>query len=412
MAEIGKDLEQLIIDSRNKFRTLVDGLDDEILSIDEEFRIITVNKTMALKLGLHPRDLIAQKCHKIIYGFDQPCPAFNQPCPAIAAASHEKIDIVHHQIKKKTPDEPDIKYLEVRAMPVKPDQGASEIILIRRDVTAKVLQEIQDREYSSRLEKEVRERTLELTKQRNDLARANDELMRLQRLKEDLTNMVVHDLKSPLSEIQANLEMLKTQPLNDLQEEFLEAAKIGSGELLRMILNLLDISRIEEDKMHLNRTYIDAGDLIIDTKERYRPIADLNNVNLLVNIEPDLPPFIADRIIIGRVLNNLLSNALNYTPESGSVTLSVGIEGDDFRFEVTDTGQGVPEELQEKIFEKFSQGHDGTPKTSSGLGLTFCRMAVQAHNGKIWVESEFGKGSRFIFLIPFNNSAPFEGPDD
>ncbi|MFH1137896.1 MAG: PAS domain-containing sensor histidine kinase [Pseudomonadota bacterium] len=415
MQNSGDRLERLILQSRNKFRALVDGLADEVMSIDPDYRIITVNKALASNLEKHPRELIGRRCHKIIYGFDRPCPENGLACPALLARQTQGVEVVFHELPAVSSH--DFKYLEIRAMPLdecgKDDdcQDEGEVILARRDVTLQRLAEIQLLEHQQRLEKEVRERTQdlvlvneELTAQRNELAEVNDSLLKLQAMKEDLTNMVVHDLKSPLAEILANLEMLGSEPLSEMQGEFLEAAHIGGDDLQRMITNLLDISRLEEDRLALDITDISVPDLLEETAARFALRARLGEVQLETSATPDLPFLAADQRLLERVLTNLLSNALDYTPAGGRILISASRQEGFLRFEVKDTGRGVPRNQFERIFEKFSQGQSGRPKTSSGLGLTFCRMAVETHGGRIWVESELERGSSFIFLLPLTEA--------
>ncbi len=408
MTENHQELERLIITSRDKFRALVDGLEDEVMSIDSSFRIISANQTLAESLDLHPRMVVGRQCHQILYGLERPCPEVGIPCPAVASFQTKRVEVVQHDLTSGHMDDYGPRFIEVRAMPVLNKTGEmGEVILVRRDITLQRLAEIQITEHNILLEQEVKERTRELVEaneqllvQRNELAAANDELMHLQDLKEDLTNMVIHDLKGPLSEIQANLEMLKFESLSELQAEFVEAGQLGGDDLLRMITNLLDVSRLEENRMIIDKQPFDIIERITDLKNRLGPMARLKQVNINTRMDQDLPLLLADQRLFERIMNNLLSNALDYVAESGHIELTVTFYDNYFRFSVQDDGPGIAEELHEKIFEKFSQGLQGRPRTSSGLGLTFCRMAVEAHDGRIWVESQPGHGSTFTFVLP------------
>ncbi|MEW6267336.1 MAG: ATP-binding protein [Thermodesulfobacteriota bacterium] len=424
MSETNAEILRLIALSRDKFRSLVDGLEDEVMSIDRDFRLVSVNQALSRRLDQHPRQAVGQFCFNWLYGFTRPCPENGLACPALTARSSRRVEITHHELPLEAPApveslqvERGVKerFIEIRAMPVLDESGAEpdEIILVRRDVTLTRQAEINLLEYNERLEREVRARTLELSRanedlsrQRNELVQANDELLKLQTLKEDLTNMVVHDLKGPLSEIQANLEMMAAEPLGVFQAELLEAARLGGFDLQRMITNVLDVSRLEENRLVLDFEPFVAGEMIQEALRRFTPLARLSEVTLAAEAANDLPPLVADKRLFERILNNLISNALDYTPISGRVTVRSAADPAGFRFEVEDTGRGIPPELQGKIFEKFSQGQArGRPKTSTGLGLTFCRMAVEAHGGGIRVESEPGRGSRFIFVLPFRDMA-------
>jgi signal transduction histidine kinase len=394
-----ENLEQLILTSRNRFRTLVDGLADQVISIDRNFTIQMANRAVAEIGGLHPREVIGRQCYEYIYGFSSPCPENGRECPALLAQKTHQLSIVKHSIESDDPAEPN--QIEIRAMPVDDGQNQTEdIVLLRRDVT------LEDRairlieEQKAELERVVQIRTRELVQ-------ANEELKRLQELKDDLTNMVIHDLKGPLSEIKANLEMVASLDIPDLAREMIDGAGMGSADLERMITNLLDISRMEENRLKLEPETFFLEEELDRAVVRFSRQADLTSVTLEKRIAPNLPAITADRRLIERVWANLISNALDYTPEGGRVGLGAEFTDQTFRFEVSDTGRGIPADLQELIFQKFSQGKQkDRPKTSSGLGLAFCKMAVEAHGGRIWVESREGEGSRFLFTIPAPGAAP------
>ncbi|MEW5725784.1 MAG: histidine kinase dimerization/phospho-acceptor domain-containing protein, partial [Thermodesulfobacteriota bacterium] len=328
------DLFRLITTSRDKFRTLVDGLEDVVLSISPEGNIVTLNAALARDLDRHPREIVGRKCHEVLYGLDRPCPELDRPCPAERARRTGRVEVVMHGLPFEAPADEKERFIEARAMPLGVDKDLpDDIILVRRDITLQKKAEIQLQEHSRWLEKEVRKRTAELveaneelTRQRNELAAINAELVRLQVLKEDLTNMVVHDLKGPLAEIQANLEMMGLEPANELQAEFVEAARLGADDLLRMITNLLDVSRLEENRLVLEFSQFDAGRRLFETKTRFGPLARLSEVTIETETDPDLPPLVADERLFERILNNLVSNALNYTPPSGRITLKAGFE--------------------------------------------------------------------------------------
>ena len=403
-----RSILRLITTSRDKFRTLVDGIEDVVMSIDPDFKIVTANSAMAKRLDRHPREIGGRSCHEVLYGFDRPCGEMGRDCPAERARQSRRLEIALHVLPFEAEEDRIEQYIEVRAMPLNGyREGPDDVILVRRDVTAQKKAELQLQEHSARLEREVRQRTAELTaaneqleSQKNELAETNEELLKLQHLKEDLTNMVVHDLKGPLAEIQANLEMMGIEPVSDMQAEFIESARLGASDLLRMITNLLDVSRMEENRLILEFEPFDVGHAIQKAVNRFSPLAQLSNVELAAAAPADLRWLKADERLFERILNNLISNALAHTPEGGRVVVSAGRGEGGFRFEVRDNGRGIAPELHGKIFEKFSQGGGSRPKTGSGLGLTFCRMAVEAHGGRIWVESVPDRGSKFIFLIP------------
>jgi signal transduction histidine kinase len=173
---------------------------------------------------------------------------------------------------------------------------------------------------------------------------------------------------------------------------------------LHLIESLLDIARLETRRMPMNLTRFALPVLVSEVLQTFEATAQTADVRLINLIAPQLPEVYADREQIRRVLFNLLDNALRHTPSGGQVRLSAQLNGSErmLTVGVTDTGRGVPPELRKRIFEKFVQisgsavrGHRG-----SGLGLTFCQLSIEAHGGKIWVESGAEGGAAFFFTLP------------
>jgi NtrC-family two-component system sensor histidine kinase KinB len=165
---------------------------------------------------------------------------------------------------------------------------------------------------------------------------------------------------------------------------------------------LLDIARFEEGAMTLQLQRLDMAALIEETITGERHLAENKDMVMEARLAVELPAVSADRDVLQRVLTNLLDNALKFTPAGGRVWVEAHPEAKAVRVDVVDTGPGIPAGERERIFEKFTQvrGQTGS-RRGSGLGLTFCRMAVEAHGGRIWIEDgPGGKGSRFVFTVP------------
>jgi signal transduction histidine kinase len=228
-----------------------------------------------------------------------------------------------------------------------------------------------------------------------------DALMRLQLQKERLSSFVVHDLKNPVSSMDLQAQVLLSD--KDLPQRARDAAaqiRSDARSLMRLILNLLDISKSEEGKLTARIGPIDLAKLGREALETVELKAKLTNVKLVHAIEVE--GLRADPDLLRRVLENLLDNAIRHTPKGGEVKLSAAIDGDAIVLEVRDSGQGVSPELRDKIFEPFVQV-ETDPRASTrggrGLGLTFCRLAVEAHGGKIWVE-DGNPGARVCVRLP------------
>ncbi len=231
------------------------------------------------------------------------------------------------------------------------------------------------------------------------------QLQALESQRDDLTHMIVHDLRTPLTSLLSGLQTLTLMgDLNTDQQEFLGIAESGGHTLLRMINDLLDISKMESGSFHLESQEVRAGGLMADALQRVSLLLQDNGLTLVREIADDLPALWSDEDKLVRVLTNLLGNAIKFTPAGGTITLSARWSASEAAviFAVGDTGRGIPQEAFARIFEKFGQAEmDLTARRqSTGLGLTFCKMIVEMHGGRIWVESELGQGSVFLFTIP------------
>ncbi|MFH2033506.1 MAG: PAS domain-containing sensor histidine kinase [Candidatus Margulisiibacteriota bacterium] len=225
----------------------------------------------------------------------------------------------------------------------------------------------------------------------------------LENLREDLRHMIVHDLKNPLVGITNTAELFLDNllgPITDKQRENLQSMLGSSKKLSNLIMDILQVKSIEEQKMKINKREFQAEEML-------KNLAWLNNLALgkKTRFETQCQPGLTingDPDIITRVIENLASNAIKHTPREGSVALNIREEKDSFLFEVVDTGEGIPREYQDKIFDKFFKVKDQTLKTQmdTGLGLTFCKLAVEAMGCTIGLDSEVGKGSRFYFTLP------------
>ena len=231
------------------------------------------------------------------------------------------------------------------------------------------------------------------------------QLRRLEKLRDDLTHMLVRDLRSPLTVICCFLDFLEfheAQALSASAQELVTVARRSAKDLLDLIASLLDVSKIEAGAMKLEREPCDLVALIRTVLAATQPLPDHRTVTL------DAPAssltVTADVGLIRRVFQNLLGNALSYTQSGGSISIAVTTSPSDVRVAVTDKGPGIAPDYHKRIFEKFGQVEDQTNRVGTGLGLTFCKLTVEAHGGSIGVESEVGKGSTFWFTLPRINS--------
>jgi len=232
-----------------------------------------------------------------------------------------------------------------------------------------------------------------------------NKLKELEGLKDSLTHMIVHDLNNPLNVVSGNIELLEMQlqdKCTDEQKAYLNKSLTAANELKSMISNLLDINKMEEGKLKLECVDFNLGDVVRETVDQMKVVAERDEKTLSSAVPDNLPLISADSDLIKRVIANLINNALKFTPPQGSVDVKVEYKDSEksFYIYVKDTGSGIPKEYLGKVFDKFVQVKSKEAKSGRGLGLTFCKMTVETHGGKIRVESEVGKGSTFIFILP------------
>jgi len=244
------------------------------------------------------------------------------------------------------------------------------------------------------------------------------EEIQLARLKEDMTRMVIHDLRSPLTVIKASLDMMALAHGGEGGESFarlLAMAQRGGDQLLRLVNDLLDISRLEEGQQRLAPEPAAARALLEEAAARLAPLLASAQIAVEIAADPGLPLLYVDRGLIERVLNNLLHNAIKFTPDGGRISLWARPIGSANRPDlapaamlvgVSDTGPGIPAAEQSRLFEKFRRLDSTHGRwTGSGLGLSFCKLSVEQHGGRICVESQEGQGSTFMLTLPIH---PFD----
>ncbi len=229
------------------------------------------------------------------------------------------------------------------------------------------------------------------------------ELRRLERVRRDFVANVSHEFKTPLTAIQGFAETLLNGALDDLanRKRFVEIIKEHARRLARLTDDLLKLSRIEAGRLELEIRPIRVEALVNGCVETARLHAKGKGLQILVDLPENAPAVRGDGAQLGEVLQNLLDNALQYTPAGGQIEVKARANGQDVIFSVIDTGIGIPESDLERIFERFYRVDSARSREAggTGLGLAIARHIVEAHSGRIWVESAVGQGSRFHFSV-------------
>ena len=245
----------------------------------------------------------------------------------------------------------------------------------------------------------------------SELQESYRRLQELEKLRDDITHMIIHDLRTPLTSVIGGMQTLELMgDLNADQHEMMDIAILGGETLLGMINDLLDVEKLESGSMQLDYAVQSPDALVTSAIRQVSWLAESSKLTLITQIAEALPPLWGDENKLRRTLVNLLGNAIKFTPTGGTITVeaSHNLETHSLLFSITDTGEGIPAESFERIFEKFSQvaSRQGGRTLSTGLGLTFCKLAVEAHGGHIAVESALGQGSTFRITLPVTSEPP------
>lgn len=283
------------------------------------------------------------------------------------------------------------------------DKGGKPIArsAILRDITARKKAEEEILQLTKELEAKVRERTQELEQAMLELKRANEELKELDRLKSEFVSMVSHELRSPLTNISGAVELMLGQDLLDEEaRKMLEVVGEESTRLARLVRGILDVSRIEARKLDLHRKEVDIHPILERVVTSLKARTEIHR--FLLPQKNNLPPVWGDPDRIEQILFNLLDNAIKYSPQGGDIQVDAEAGDGVLTVSISDSGVGIPEREKERIFQKFHRldTRDARESYGSGLGLYITRGLVEAHGGRIWVESKVGRGSTFRFTLP------------
>jgi signal transduction histidine kinase len=245
----------------------------------------------------------------------------------------------------------------------------------------------------------------ELSSMHRELYRKNVQLEELNRLKNRMVGIAAHDLRNPLSVVWNFSDFLLGEyqdPLSDRQRMYIENIRTSSRYMLKLIEDLLDVSKIESGKLILKKEEVSLEELLDSNVALNKPIADKKEIHLEIVNDMEQVTLYIDRVKMDQVINNLIGNAIKYSSKKSRVSISSLLVDDCIKINVTDEGPGIKEEEIASLFDPFQMGEEGEKKgnESHGLGLAIAKSIVEGHGGKIWVESELGEGSTFSFTIP------------
>jgi two-component system, sensor histidine kinase and response regulator len=240
----------------------------------------------------------------------------------------------------------------------------------------------------------------------DELGTSYEKLKDLERVKDGLTSMIVHDFNNLLAVIDGGIQLLAKLmkgKATDLESQSMEKIISATRNAKSMAADILDINMLEEGRLPLKREETDIGDIVKEISSQMEVMSQSEGIKLALDIAKEMPRASIDRDMIRRVMYNLINNAIKYTPRDGIIKIEVTFrpDEDNYYVRVRDTGEGIREDQLDVIFRKFVQVGSVSARRGRGLGLAFCRMAVEAHGGRMWAESRgAATGSTFIFTIP------------
>jgi PAS domain S-box-containing protein len=358
-----------IADERGRLQALIESSRDGIIFVGTAQRVLLANVRAVelLQLPGQPEDWIGQSIRDILL-------ALRHHAPAMVGAALAEMRRLKKGDEPPNEGESEVppRAIHWLSLPVLVDTTPLGRLLVLRDVT--------------------KERLLE-------------------KMRDDLTHTMVHDLRNPLTSLTLALRLLDQPQADNLlpnQRMMLELALDGAQRILKMTNNILDVSRLESGQMPLESAPVSLADLVAETLRGQALLAAQKNLRLESDVPSMLPPVWADAQLIERVLENLFGNAIRFTPPGGLVkvtakTVDEAGNGRDTKIpemhiSVSDNGPGISPALQSRLFHKFVTGRQH--ESGSGLGLVFCRLTVEAHGGRIWIESEPDQGTTITFTLP------------
>lgn len=389
------------LQSSNIFmESMFDAIMDPMTVLDKEGTIMQVNK---VALDTYGEDIVGEKCFCVYKGRESIC----GNCPTMKSIDTLLPASAEHYVER------DQKYVFIASYPILNKEGKLEsIIKFVRDITEQKKLEKELQEYTANLEKTVEERTIDLKstneelKQRSvEIEKANEELRSLDKMKDVMIRDVTHELKSPVAQVQMAIDLWTSEAVKEKvdKEKGKKLSKIIDDNIQRLkktIQSILDLSVLESGRVAYQKEKLDMEEIVIQTAEGLKLIAEKKKLILTTRIPDKLPQVSGDKAEVTRVVSNLIDNAIKYS-ETGEIIVSALRRRRDIEISVKDQGIGLitPKGSFDKLFSRFYQ--ERASADGSGVGLAICKKIINAHGGKIWVESEGkGKGTTFKFTLP------------
>ncbi len=349
-------LQEVITAEKSKMESMVESMSEGVLMLDERGDIVVLNPKAREMLGFGGKEEVTSR-------------VLNEKMKTV------NLDKVLQECQSK-------KHLIVKEIII-----PGKINIILRCNTSLVIN--------------AKKKTIGVVSVLRDITKEKE----VDRMKNEFVSTVSHELRTPLAITKEGINLILDEipgKINKKQDNILTTARDNIDRLARIINNLLDISKIEAGEVTLNRNLVDIDALVDKTISSLKPQADKKNIKFKVSYSPDLSDLYVDQDKVTQVFTNLINNAIKFTIEKGRISVTIKDKDKEVECSVNDTGIGIPGDELDKVFDKFHQlGRvSGAGEKGTGLGLAITKKLIGLHNGRIWVESELGKGSKFTFTLP------------
>jgi two-component system phosphate regulon sensor histidine kinase PhoR len=343
-----------ITEEKNRAQAILNSMADGVIAVDRAGRVLLVNPVVEKVFGITQAESRGKSVIGVIRNFEL------ERLLQQALATREQ---VMRELVILTPEP---RVFRVHITPLRgTDEGPGGVVALLRDIT---------------------------------------ERRRLEQMRTEFVANVSHELRTPLTSIRGFLETLLDGAVEDplTARRFLEIMVMETNRLTRLIDDLLQLSRLEDRRTVLRHERVDMATVVGRVVDIFQTRAQEKGVELGVEVEAHLPPVSGDPDMLAQVLVNLVDNAVKYTPEGGRITIRAGVVGGRLRVSVADTGVGIPEESLSRVFERFYRVDKARAREQggTGLGLAIVKHIVEAHGGRVWAQSEVGRGSTFTFELP------------
>lgn len=367
----GKDITQRhraweeLVKLEEKYRVLAETSADGVVTIDALGRLTYVNPSFEKMLNRRKSQILATMLREYL---SEDSVYFFQQVFIDSRKKDEKIENVELELVHA---DGDIVPIEVNIAPFKKEDDFAGMVCTIRDITER--------------------------------RKVEDELKKSERLKTEFMNIAAHELKSPVTPIKGYLDLIiSDEEANDKIKNWAKVSLRNSDRLLRLVNDILDVSRLDTDTMSFEMIKLPIIDILDEIAEDMKPAVEGKGLKFITDIPRDLPKIMGDKHRLAQVLKNLLVNALKFT-DNGSISIIAEKQKENILIKIADTGIGISKDEVKKVFNKFYQAYTGDDRKNegTGLGLFICREIIQKHNGDIWVESKIKEGSTFYIKIPY-----------